>query len=359
MPSDELKNPGALTDVRPQSEKDKDTKFHEVVASAAPVNWVEKPRNAWRKFPIQSQNGSGSCVAQTLRKMMSVYIWQKTGVFVLLSASHIYKQRANRPSPGMMGVDAFEIGKKGVTLEEFVPSENMTDAQMDSATVLSFMEEVGKVFKLGEPIIGPIKDIDTAASIIQTTGKAVMTWFYFTHAEWTNVPKVINPNLDQYAHSTLRHSVAAVDFTLIGQTNLPDRPDLWGKKALIIDESWGLGFAMDGQRVITEDFFLIRNHFVAHFMNFAFENPPTQKPVYTFNKNLKFGMTDSDVRALQNCLLWEGFFPSNVTGSSYFGSVTKKAVQDFQVKYAITTVGGSGYGEVGPLTRSRLNQLFS
>lgn len=335
--------PGALIDTRTQAEQDKDWRFEEVVSSTAPVHWTEKPQSEWRKFPIFNQNGSGSCVAQTLRKMAGVYIWLRTQVFVTLSASHIYQRRKNRPAGGMSGVDVFEIGRKGVTLEEFAPSENMSDGQMDGINVIPFMEEVGKVFKLGNYFVGPIKDIETVASIIQTTGKAVMVWFYFQRDEWGNVPVIKNPGLDKNAFSTLRHSVAAVDFTMYN-----------GEKALIIDESWGQGSAMNGQRVITESFFKERNFFTAHFMNLAFEEGTITKPHFFFTKDLEMGMKDADVKALQDCLKFEGVFPINTESTGYFGSVTKTAIAKFQAKYGISQVG-----RVGPLTRAKLNEIYN
>jgi len=326
-----LPNPGVLLDTRTEEEIKKDYKFAEIVSAIEPVIWVEKPQSAWRKFPIFSQNGSGSCVAQTLRKLYGVYIWLKTGVYVDISASHIYQRRSNKPSAGMQGNNAFEIARKGTTLEQFAPSENMSDSQMDSINVLPFMEKIGEIFKLGAYVTVSPTDIDTVASIIQKTGKAVMVWFYFTYPEWTNVPTVINPNLDRYAPSTLRHSVAAVDFTLYN-----------GIKALIIDDSWGIGTAMNGQRVITEDFFKARNFFAAHFQNFAFEESTIIKPHY-----------DGSVISLQNCLKFEGLFPANVDSSGIYGPITIKAVKAFQLKYGIDVVG-----VVGPITKQKLIILY-
>lgn len=349
----EEKNPGALIDTRPPEEQAKDFKFEELVASAAPVNWVEKPASEWRSFPIFDQDGSGSCVAQTLKKMLGVYVWLKTGFFVKLSASHIYQRRANRPADGMGADDAFKIVQQGTTLEDFAPSEKMNDAGMDAIKVLPFMEEIGKVFKIGKPIVGPTKDIEAIASIIQQTGKAVMVWFYFSNGltprEWVDVPVIKYPNLLLTGPNTARHSVAAVDFTLYK-----------GKKALIIEDSWGLDKATNGKRVITEDFFKKRNWYAAHFMNFAFEGT-VSKPHYRFTKDLEFSPTpsfDPDVVALQDILKYETLFPSNVESTGYFGSITRDAVGKFQEKYGLTSPGGGGYGRVGPLTRAKLNELY-
>jgi hypothetical protein len=47
----------------PETEKQLDYKIEEIVAEAAQVNWVESLPWEIRQFPIQNQNGSGSCVA--------------------------------------------------------------------------------------------------------------------------------------------------------------------------------------------------------------------------------------------------------------------------------------------------------
>jgi hypothetical protein len=333
-PLEELNNPGALLDTRTPEEKAKDYRFGEIVSAVEPVVWEEKKQSQWRKFPIFDQDGSGSCVAQTLRKQYGVYMWLRTGVWIDISASHIYQRRINKPSAGMGGTDVFTIGQKGTTLNAFAPSDNLSDLQMDNVQVVPFMEKIGETFKLGNYIVVSPTDIDTVASIIQATGKAVMVWFYFTYDEWQNTPVVKNPNLDLQANSTLRHSVAAVDFGLVN-----------GKKCLIIDDSWGLAQAMNGQRVVTEDFFTARNFFAAHFMNFAFENMPIAKPKYI----------DGDVVSLQNCLKHYGTFPSNVESTGIIGPVTRKAISDFQVNEGLHP---TGTGTVGPLTKTRLLELY-
>lgn len=330
-PIENLPNPGALIDTRTTAQKARDYKFGEIVAAVEPVVWVEKPQSAWRKFPIFNQNSSSSCVAQTLRKLYGVYLWLKTGVWVDISGSHIYQRRSNRPALGMGGEDVFTIGQKGTTLNSFAQSDNMTDAQMDAVNVIPFMEKIGETFKLGSYIVVSPTDIDTIASIIQATGKAVMVWFYFKYDEWTNVPMVLYPDLEQTASTTLRHSLAAVDFTLYQ-----------GKKALIIDDSWGLSQAMNGQRVITEDFFNKRNFFAAHFQNFAFEESTILKPSY-----------NTSVKSLQDCLKFEGLFPTNVESTGVYGPITTKAVKAFQLKYGIDQVG-----TVGPITKKKLLELY-
>ena len=332
---------GALIDTRSQEERDKDYEFSEIVTSVAPVVWTEKISTSWRKFPIFNQDGSGSCVAQTMAKIMGVMYWLKNNVYVHFSATHIYQRRSNKPSGGMSGVECFEIARKGATLEVLTPSQDMSDIQMDGVKIEPYKEEVGKIFKLGSYVVGPLKDLETVASIIQQTGKAVMVWYYFKHKEWTDVPEVIDTDLDLHASSTSRHSVTAVDFTLYK-----------GKKCLIIEDSWGPNYGKGGQRIITEDFHKERNFFVAHPMNFKFEEqvvPPIV--VSKFTKTMKLGDQNNEVKELQLFLKKLGHYPINIDVTGYFGSVTKKAVIAFQLAHGLV-----GDGIVGQKTLLELNK---
>ena len=347
---------GAIEDTRPQSKKDRDFKFVETVASVNPVNWVVK--KTWRKFPVYDQNGSGSCVAQTVAKMLGIMYWLLNGVYVHFSATHVYQRRSNKPQAGMIGMDAGEIAMSGVTLEELVPSQKMTDSEMDNVQIEEYKVKVGEIFKSSTPIVLPFGGIDVIASTIQTTGKPVMLWFFFDLPEWTVTPLIKNPNLDKSVAEG-RHSVTGVDFTLLSKDHTSDKK-LWGKKAIIIDDSWGTSYGQKGQRFITEDFFNSRNYFAMYFQGFKFSQGASVKPQYTFKRDLEYKPSapvtygDPDVVALQNILKYEGLFPHNVDSTGYFGSLTKQKVIEFQAKYHISPQSGF----VGALTRAKLNELY-
>ncbi len=344
---------GAQIDTRSDEQKQSDIQFKEIVAAVAPVIWMEKPRDKWRKFPIFNQDGSGSCVAQTVAKLLGVLYWLKNAIYVHFSATDVYQRRSNKPASGMAGVEAFDIAQKGVTLEELVPSQGMSDQQMDGVVIPQYKHDVGAVFKIGKPVILPTQDIETIASVIQATGKAVMVWFFFKIDEWTEVPTIKYPALGLTEQSTCRHSVTAVDSTLYN-----------GKKALIIEDSWGTSYGLAGQRVITEDFFKARNWFAAYPMNFKFDDqtkpePTPTKPKYHFDTDMEFGQTNNIIKALQDLLKYEGCLATNITSTGYFGAATKMAVQKFQDKHNIAHAGDAGYGRVGPKTRGYINQNYS
>jgi len=78
-----------------------------------------------------------------------------------------------------------------------------------------------------------------------------------------------------------------------------------------------------------------------------------------FTKPLSLGMTSNDVRRLQTLLATKPeIYPEGlITG--YFGSLTKKAVQSFQLKYGVvSSKSDSGFGLVGPKTRMKLQEVF-
>ena len=85
---------------------------------------------------------------------------------------------------------------------------------------------------------------------------------------------------------------------------------------------------------------------------------------YVFAKALKTGSTNTDVKKLQLILNSDSDtqIASSGVGSpgqetNYYGSLTRKAVEKFQVKYGIAKSGDEGYGTVGPKTRAKLNEL--
>ena len=141
--STDVKPLGAIDDYRPPEEKQKDFLFKEVVAhSSAPV-WEEKEPRDWRRFPIRDQDGSSSCVAQSMAKLVGLLQELRDGHFVELSAAGLYQRRANRnwgDGLGMIGTDAFNIARtEGLTLAQrfpgcagsALPSEDVAQGERD------------------------------------------------------------------------------------------------------------------------------------------------------------------------------------------------------------------------------------
>lgn len=340
---------GAEIDLRSPEEQAKDYSFEETVSASSieEVDWKEKKESEWRSFPIFNQNGSGSCVAQTMAKILGVMFWLKYQTYIHFSATHIYQRRSNKPNSGMIGINAFQIAQEGTTLEALTPSQNMTDQEMDSVIIEDYKKKVGDVFKIRNYLtITDTGNIDKIASIIQKTGKPVMVWFYFKSKEWTTVPTIKDKSAT--ISNSNRHSVTAVDFTLYK-----------GEKALIIEDSWGTSYGKAGRRIITEEFFKARNWFSAYAMNFNFEESDKQVK-YTFKNEMYFGQTNNDIAKMQDVLKAEGCFPTNIGSTGYYGNITAKAVYKFQVKYnvaSMTELDALAGKVVGPKTLKALNSV--
>lgn len=355
---------GALDDTRSAEQKAKDFTFDEIVASAAPVVWKEK--STWRKFPIFNQNGSGSCVAQTMAKLVGILYSEKFKEYVHFSASHLYQRRSNKPQGGMIATNVFDLARESVTLESLAPSQNMSDSQMDAVSVAPVKNEVGKLFKIGNYVTVPVKDIDTVASIIQQTNKGLMVWFYFSLAEWRKaVPEMLDVNM--LKQGALHHSVAAVDFLILSSAQTSDKR-FWGKKAIVVEDTAWPETGRSGQRFITEDFFKKRNTFVGYPISFKFDDslPVETAPRFNFETDLKYNteVSYASVVALQKILRFEGLFPTNIDCTGIYGAVTAKAVVAYQLKYGLIKAEQvaefSGVNSaVGPRTRAHLNAKYN
>jgi hypothetical protein len=82
----------------------------------------------------------------------------------------------------------------------------------------------------------------------------------------------------------------------------------------------------------------------------------------SLSRVLKKGMSGTDVSALQSFLTSQSNIYPEGTVSGYFGALTEAAVQRFQVHHGIVYTGNAestGYGSVGPATRSVITRLCS
>lgn len=343
-------NLGALHDTRRPAEKEKDFLWLETVASAVPVQWVEKSPSQWRSFSLRNQDGSSSCVAQSIAKLAEISYYLKSGEKVPFSAS-FYRLRSNYPGGGMIGVNAFDIWRDfGITGEKVIPSQNLNESQMNAMVFDAFDKDTAIAFKIDNFVqFTPKQQFDDIASTIQKTGKGVMVWFLFDNSEWTDIPY-----LSPYSRQSAHHSVVAVDAVVYQ-----------GKQYLVIEDSWGNFNKWQGRRLISREFYEARNTFGAYPMDFKFiAQVAPVKPKVAFERDLKFSPTffvDEDVKKLQDILKSEGFFPTNIASTGYYGAVTARAVLSWQKKYRIAPLAelDSLKGHYfGRQSREAANQLY-
>lgn len=304
---------GALIDTRPDEAKRNDIHVDEVIGKAAVVNW--QPKVIFRSFPTLNQQRSSMCGAFSIRKYLGIYYKQKLNDWLDFSEEDVYQRRVNKPYEGMGIIDMFNIMKAGVTLKSLTNVTINSDYDADNAVIQPWKRQIGaQFFSLqGEPIWIPSGDIETIASVIQTTGKGVIAMMFFTAQEWAQyIPKVIDPMLTVNSSSALRHFIVFTDFGLFN-----------GQKVLKVDDSAHFGGM--SERLVTEDFLLKRNVVNIYGMNFKFEvsNLPV-KPSF-----------DGSIMSAQECLRAEGFFPTNVAFVNSWGPISRAAALKFQQKYGL------------------------
>lgn len=325
---------GANIDTRPPEQAAaEDIHAAEVIASAVAVNWVEKDPASIRTFGDQNQNQKSDCVAESRRKIKRVLYNVNKGIDLDFSAVAFYRKRVNYPGEGMIAADAIKIdSEQGMTLDKLVPSDPITtEAGANALAPDKYNNDLAKVFAIqNKEIIFVPGDLETPAGTIQKSRKAVMVWFYFTSREWSQlVPKIMDNLSGPGDPRSLNHSTVAIE------------PALYqGQKGFWIDDSAHFGGL--ARRFITEDFYKKRNWYASYPLAFKFEPDVNTKPSY-----------DGSTKSLQDCLKFEGVFPSNVDSTGVMGPITIQAVKDFQKKYGIDQTG-----TVGPITTTKLKSLY-
>jgi len=348
------KGTGALTPNVNQEAALKNYRIEELVSTAAPINFSPTSPERWKIYPRRDQDGSGTCVAQTIAKMGGILREQKTGEFIEYSATPIYQKRVNRPQAGMVGIDALDLWRKdGLTLESLVPSQQQNDAQVEAQRINEYEKQIGAISKLDTYVILPAGNFDLAVSTMLATGKPLMVWIWGEYDEWSrDIPTLLHADKTIY-NATVRHSITATPNIGIYQDKI----------GFTIEDSWGsTGVNGLGVRWITKEWYEKRNYFCAYpttFKSYSDIGVDPAKPKHSFTRNLAYGLVgDQDVAALQGILKYEAFFPANVDSTGNYYEVTRKAVLAWQIKHGVPTDGLEGR-LVGVKTRKALNDIYA
>lgn len=344
-------NSGALPDSRSTQERQRDYSFEELPKSS-PVIWYNfdewriNNENLLAEMKVHDQNGSSSCVANTIANICSILNFYEEGKWLQFSARWIYPRRANFPAEGMSANDAAHLFiEHGGVFECLLPGDLKTEQQMNQKLdALPSYDTIGKIYT-PDSYVWNLTNIDAFAEAIQKN-KAVMTFVKFGNGEWNHeVPIIKGDQVNYY------HSVTALGYFIYK-----------GKKAILILDSWGVTSGSKGLRIVTEDWFNANRVYTG----VSFIDLPNKKftkdtiiPKYTFNKDLEYGMRNNDVKKLQEVLREMGFFPNIEPTGNYFG-ITVNAVMDFQLKHkVIKTKQDEGAGRFGPKTRKLMNELIA
>lgn len=315
---------GIAEDPRSVSEKLRDYKYEELSLGDVPLNWIEYDKKHLKAYPIQNQDGSLSCVGQGTSKILAMHEVKEGRGYTQLCPKFIYTRRQNYPDGGMWLPNALDIACKFGSCEEVLQPCDMKDESfMNNKNEPAILSENAKNFK-GKFYFQITGGIDKIAEVMEQ-GYGVLLGFRFDYNEWIDVP-FVDPN----SQKKVGHGVAAVDYCLYE-----------GKKALMIEDSWGPTYGKGGRRLITQEFLDARCFYAGYI---------TSLPNYVFTRTLRFGSSGIDVKMLQQFLNKNGYI---LTVDGKFGNMTRLAILNFQVKHQLNSDG-----VVGPNTNKVINSLL-
>lgn len=308
---------GIVEDPRSEQEKALDYKHEDLAHGEIKVEWIDYDKKTLKNFEIQNQDGSLSCVSQGTSKILAMHEVLEGRSYTRLCPKFIYTRRSNYPDGGMWLPNALDIAcQHGSHSELLQPCDNKGETFMNNKTEPASAIAEAQKFK-GKFYFEITGGIDKIAEVMEQ-GYGVLLGFRFDYDEWTDIPR-ININ----SKRGLGHGVAGVDYCLYN-----------GEKALLIEDSWGVGTGKGGRRIITDSFLKARGFYAGYI---------TSLPNFIFTKTLRVGSKGLDVKMLQQKL--------GITVDGKFGKQTRIAVIKFQ-----TSRGLTGDGIVGKLTNIELNK---
>lgn len=317
---------GLLVDNRTDEEKAKDFHQTELVAMGTVTPKFRTVTDGqWAKYTPRNQDGSGSCVANTVAKMLEVKRKMGQGDVIKFSHAPIYIKRSNKPSTGMVGVNALQIACATSSCKESdVPSENMSDAQLDAITLPANFEDLNNLVLPSHYTQLPM-DFDYIAAMVEKEGCA-MIWVNTDYQNWCkDIPTAGGKK------GGVVHSVAAVDAITLD-----------GIQYLVIEDSLGKWFNQNGlvskygeygQRLITREFFNDAVWFGALLLDFKFN--VTDGVFEPFTTPMLYGQTSDEIARYQKLLLARGFLPVGTECTGYYGNITARATYIMQIKYNV------------------------
>lgn len=310
---------GALHDTRSDDKKALDYKHEDLAMGEIVLNWQDIEKKPKKNLPISNQDGSMSCVAQAVAKLLAMHEIREGRTYVKLCPKFVYDFRINYPDGGMMLPDALSIGcKLGACRESLLPCDMKGETFMNDKTMIT-PEMINDAINYKGLYYFEIasRSIDEIAKVNEQ-GYGVLLGFRFDRDEWTDVPWVKEGSTREVGHG-----IAEVDYGLYK-----------GEKALDMDDSWGVLYGKGGRRIITETFLNARCFYAGYI---------TSLPNYKFTKILRWGDKGIDVRKLQEKL--------GIKIDGIFGTQTENAVKNFQKLHGLVADG-----ICGKLTNGELNK---
>ena len=344
---------------------ERDYTWEEVAMGLPSFDWNEGfdiEKKVGKILP-KDQNGSGSCGGQAWATLAAVQEALVTGTFEERSAKYVYAQTAV-PGGGSSGRANSEIyAKQGVSLETLCSSyENgkpPTEAFMTRIGDITDAARTNAKSALAKSYVSISPDIDSIAQAVKANGGVVIGIDGTNNGTWlSRIPTAPTSAKGLWHH-----------WVYVGKARIIN-----GKKYLGILNSQGKNCGEDGWQYISEEYVnhAVYDSSIGTDRDSVWEAWTTTVnmsglPVgfkHDFLKDVAYGQTSEEVRALQKALQIDGAFPKGFDltpgayPKAYYGDMTAQAILKFRAKYGIDTSTDPKGRNAGPKTRAKLNEIF-
>ena len=324
--NDQIISNAALPDERAAVLRDRDYSAAEL-ATAVAIEPFKHPKPTKLGATLFNQWYVGSCVPHGIWTMLEYEGIVPAGFNQ--SQLRSYRKRLNYPNPGAAGVDMLDKIRAGQS-NDFATPVGFTEAQATAMPRVEGTKQISdfKYYQYIDKKTGELTLELVPADV--AAGKAVAIFIYATEDEWAQeYVDIKSPNLDP-GSAYVRHCVSimpAGDF----EEN--------GVQRFAVHDS--AQFGGRHLRYISKEFFLKRCYFAVKAYKTAEIPQPTPAPA-PIGKPIdpcELGDRGDHVRALQQFLADQKKLDAQyVTG--YYGAITAKAVQWWQLKHWERFIGG-------------------
>jgi hypothetical protein len=344
-----MKYTGELQDNRPKKLKDKDFDSREVDLGEIKYVTYKQAQKTAQAYVERNQKSKSSCVPSS----MCNALWHTEKE--ILSDEYLYTQRANKPQEGCWWHDIADKVLAQGTCKRSLLKEVFTEAEANSVKLTLQQEADAFLHRQSSYIWLKERDFNAIASAINA-GYPVPFSIWANRNEWAREkPLVLDPKLTR-DKSTIHHAICAIPNTAYKTKD--------GFGFFITDSAHFGGFS---KRDITKEFYEARHNAGLYFVDFEFAQPkkwvtPAKYKGYKFTRDLTVEMQGEDVKALQEILKANGYFPKMNT-TSFFGGITRQAVKDFQKDYEESILWSVGLklptGYFGKQSRRKIEELLT
>ena len=347
--------------------------YRDIKLASVPADYAVLPLKYFEdisKLPVWHQRKLGACVGHAAAKYKQHIDWLETGTMFELSPRFLYaiaKARDKYQDEGTYPrLVAGILKDHGCATEKTVPNDTTLKHEeyvydRNEANIPKKAWNEALPFKISSYAFPNVKVVDELKrAVIEGHGGMILMrvgeeWWKDKDGKTSWAKDAVVP-LRAPKQVVSGHEVFLYGFETIGS-----------RTKFYVFNSWSLDWGDNGTAYFWHDeyapfldeaitFVDVPNELLEE----AHDLPDAEKFKYTFSKNLVYGQTNDDVKALQTALKIDGVYTGPVTG--YYGTLTSAGVLAFWKKYGLTTQLENTLlrgRSAGPKTRAKLNQLFS